>query len=217
MKKLLQYKVVIKIKRVEINNCIFYIDEKFNIYNKNKKLLKQKEHPRTHYIFVSSRDSESKLHNVLVHRLIAKAFIDENLDNTKEVHHKDRNRGNNSIDNLEVIIPREHRIEHQQIYPMYKSCVVCGKIFEPKSTKRKRAKTCSKECANILIQKGIDSVKRKINQFDKNTNELLKIWESARDIQNTLGFAESNINKCCNYKIKSAYGYIWRYACNEYN
>lgn len=48
------------------------------------------------------------------------------------------------------------------------------------------------------------------------TNEMIKTYiqtfDSARDIQNELGFFESNINKACKGKIHTAYGYIWRYA-----
>lgn len=40
----------------------------------------------------------------------------------------------------------------------------------------------------------------------------IKTWDSARDIQNSTGYFESNINKCCNGKIRSYKGYKWKYA-----
>ena len=49
-----------------------------------------------------------------VHRLVAKAFID-NPDNKPIVHHKDRNRQNNVADNLVFVNSEEHRIEHKEL------------------------------------------------------------------------------------------------------
>ena len=42
-----------------------------------------------------------------VHRLVAQAFI-PNPHNYSQVHHKDGNKSNNSIDNLEWVSPKEH-------------------------------------------------------------------------------------------------------------
>ena len=68
----------------------------------------------------------------------------------------------------------------------------------------------------VFVQKKAGHVKRieekrKIKQFSKN-NEFIKEWDSARDIQTSLNIAESNINKCCNGHIKTAYGYVWKYS-----
>lgn len=50
-----------------------------------------------------------------------------------------------------------------------------------------------------------------IKQYSKN-GDFIKTWKSARACQNETGYFESNINKCCNGKIKSYKGYIWKYA-----
>lgn len=52
---------------------------------------------------------------------------------------------------------------------------------------------------------------RNIKQYDMNRN-YLKTWRSLSEITNKYGYASSNIAKCCNGKISSAYGYIWEYA-----
>ena len=88
-------------------------------------------------------------------------------------------------------------------------CLVCGKEFTPKPTKRKRNQTCSWECSRILAQKNMP--RKKINQYTPN-GELIKTWPSARDAQNELGIFESNINKCCNGHIKTYKGFVWRYC-----
>lgn len=40
---------------------------------------------------------------------------------------------------------------------------------------------------------------------------FVKEWDSAKSIQITLGFYNSNISKCCNKKRKSAYNFIWKF------
>lgn len=42
--------------------------------------------------------------------------------------------------------------------------------------------------------------------------ETGKIYPSTREVQKQLGFAHSNISKCCNGKLKQAYGYTWCYV-----
>lgn len=53
---------------------------------------------------------------------------------------------------------------------------------------------------------------KKVAQYDKQTNELIKIWDSIADIERELGINHSNISKCCKGKQKSAGGYVWRYV-----
>lgn len=46
-----------------------------------------------------------------IHRLVAIAFLD-NPNNFKYVHHKDENKHNNRVDNLEWLSGREHALRH---------------------------------------------------------------------------------------------------------
>jgi hypothetical protein len=52
-----------------------------------------------------------------------------------------------------VLPAAEHERLHADerlVHPREKVCEVCGAVFTPRRTKRKRAKTCSKPCANTL-------------------------------------------------------------------
>lgn len=49
---------------------------------------------------------------VLEHRLVMEQYIGRYLRETEDVHHKDHNRSNNSIENLEIIDHREHGRMH---------------------------------------------------------------------------------------------------------
>ena len=53
---------------------------------------------------------------------------------------------------------------------------------------------------------------KRVAQYDKQTLELIKIWDSMIDVQRELGIANSYISKCCKGKQKSAGGYIWKYV-----
>ncbi len=55
----------------------------------------------------------------------------------------------------------------------------------------------------------------KINQLDKNTKTIIKVWNELKDIQTETGFLKTNIIKCCRKKQLTAYGYIWEYADNR--
>lgn len=115
-----------------------------------------------------------------VHVLVANAFI-PNPSNLPEVNHKDGNKTNNNISNLEWVTPRENSLH----------AVNTGLRTVPKGKEHYKSK--------------------RINQFDKLGN-FIKVWESMSEISRVLGYSTSNIFKCCNSRIKSAYGYIWRYA-----
>ena len=53
---------------------------------------------------------------------------------------------------------------------------------------------------------------KKVAQYDKQTLELIKIWDSMMDVERELGINQSNISQCCKGKRKSTGGYVWRYV-----
>lgn len=148
------------------------------------------------------------------HRLIIEKHLGRKLNKDEHVHHINENKKDNRLENLVVMSAQAHMYIHKHKHKYYKKCCVCHKTYKPTPTKRKRSKTCSFSCKRKLDTLNASKRKRKIKQFSKN-NEFIKEWGSARDIQNELNVAESNINKCCNGHIKSAYGYIWKYSNYE--
>ena len=66
-----------------------------------------------------------------------------------------------------------------------------------------------------------EETKRKISkanslpilQIDKNTNEIIREWSSARKVEQELGYKHINISSCCNNKPhhNTAYGYKWQF------
>ena len=52
---------------------------------------------------------------------------------------------------------------------------------------------------------------KKILQFTK-SGEFIKEWPSLNEAERELGIAHSSISGCCNGKLKTAGGYVWKYA-----
>lgn len=102
---------------------------------------------------------------ILMHRLIADA------KDGVEVHHVNGNKLDNRRANLQIIEPKEHRMEHvgpliksskeRQLYPDQKQCANCGKSFGVNPRKRKRNKCCSPECAQTMrVRAALDARRR---------------------------------------------------------
>ena len=51
---------------------------------------------------------------------------------------------------------------------------------------------------------------RKVAQYDKNNN-LIKVWDYARQASEVLGIQNTNISACCRGRLKTAGGFMWKY------
>ena len=90
------------------------------------------------YALVPNHPNATKNGYVLLHRITMENHLNRLLNKNEVVHHKDHNKKNNSIDNLEVLDSREHnklhRLEHGSKVVKLK-CPWCHKEF----TKRRGA------------------------------------------------------------------------------
>jgi len=76
------------------------------------------------------------------------------LTSNDVVHHKDGNRHNNDIENLELTNQSDHAKEHMD-KNMFVVCACCGKSFhiKPSMLNKKRGKYCSRECSDVSGRK----------------------------------------------------------------
>lgn len=132
-----------------------------------------------------------------VHRLVAKSFI-KNGYGKEYINHKDGNKKNNSVNNLEWVTPSENNIHAYKIGLSKPTRPMLGRKKEKHPTYGLRGKLNHKS--------------KKVLQYDKNNN-FIKEWECLADIERKLKIKESLISLCCRgiKYHKTAGGYIWKY------
>lgn len=101
--------------------------------------------------------------------------------NKPQVNHKDRNKENNTVD-----------IDNPQ-----------GNTTNLEWT------TCSENVVHCF-DTGRSIYKKEVKQYTTDL-KYIKCWKSIREASRELGISENNISSCCNGKLKTAGGYIWRF------
>lgn len=153
----------------------------YNNYVEKERLLKPCVNSAGYYIVVLYKDKHKKTFSL--HRLIAQAFI-PNPNNYPQINHIDGNKKNFNINNLEWCT---------QSYNM---------IHAFKNGLEKPSKP-------MLNKKGeLNPLSKKVLQYDKNKT-FIKEYESY-----TKALLETKINHisdCCNGKLKTAGGFIWKW------
>lgn len=147
---------------------------------KRQKIIKPYKQKNGYMYVCLSKDGKKTLKRI--HRLIAETFLIEKLD----VNHKDGNKANNNVENLELCTRKEN------IKEAFKLKLSTSNLYNWRKNKYRTAE---------------------IEQYDLNGNFIRK-WESISKINKELGFQYSGISKCCKGKYKKAYGYIWKYSKN---
>ena len=122
-----------------------------------------------------------KKKTVLVHRLVASAFI-PNPNGFQEVNHKDENPSNNHVDNLEWC-DRSYNINYGN---RNKKCILTSNSNGSK-------------CAEVPVLQ---------YTFD---GEFVKRYSSLHEIERTIGKNYISVCYCCSGKYHYSYGYIWIY------
>lgn len=133
-------------------------------------------------IHICYANGKKKQKAIKPHIAVASTFID-NPEEKRTVNHIDGNKQNNCVDNLEWATQYE-QAQHASNTLGYRQ------VYS--DTMRK-------------------TFSKKIAQYNQN-NELVKIWNSTREVEYTLGFRHENIASCARGKRKTAYGYSWKYV-----
>lgn len=140
-----------------------------------------------------------KMKRYYVHRLVAEAFI-PNPNNYPQVNHKDENKQNNCVWNLEFC-----NCSYNMNYGTARERTV------EKCKGKKRSEETRKKLSESHKGKYNTKCSKPVLQINKNTNEIIKEFPSIKEVQRQLGYSQGNISECCNGKRKTHKGFTWRY------
>ena len=149
---------------------------------KTNKILKLNR-TRTGYFLIRLYKNK-KQKAFLIHRIVAQAFI-PNPANKSQVNHKDGNKANNCINNLEWCTISEN--QKHKIHSSFVKTPIIGKFGKD------------------------NPLSKKIIQINKNNFKKIKIFNGLKEAQRLTGIFEASISRVCNGKQKTAGGYIWRF------
>ena len=161
----------------------------------NKKIFLKGCKVKNGYLSVYLRCKDGKSKSFLFHRVIWFYFKGE-IPKNLEINHKDENKANNSLDNLELLSRAEN--------------INYGTRNERVASKNKisqKGKTLSEShIKNLSI-----SHSKPILQYNIETNEPIKEWSSIMNAAKSLGYSNSTIGKVCSGMYTQAYGFGWKY------
>jgi len=89
----------------------------------------------------------------------------------------------------------------------------CNRLDNNKPHTKDNVEPCCLDCNNKL---GQEAKKKRVDQIDSLTGEVLKQWESATEAASELGINRSFLCECCLGIKKSAYGYVWKYVLDKF-
>ena len=118
-----------------------------------------------------------------IHRLVAETFLRKD-DERNVVNHKDGNKHNNTVGNLEWVTYSENS----------KHAARTGLLnMEP------------------FVVAGSTARKKKIAQIDA-SGKTIKVFDSAAEAARQLGLSKGNISSCANGARKTSGGYRWQFV-----
>lgn len=157
---------------------------------KTNKLLKLQEYPNKYSYYVFKINGIQ--HSRSLHRLLAIAFI-PNPENKPTVNHKNHNRTDNRLENLEWAT-----------YPEQ-----CDEIWTDKNSKAHRTeKSVNSSINNFRI--ATEKNKKTTYQYTLE-GELVGVYQSVKDAAENNNCCPQNISACCNGKKKQIKGYKWSF------
>ena len=127
----------------------------------------------------------TKTKTIAIHRLVAGAFI-ENPHSLPQVNHKDENKQNNNVDNLEWCT-NDYNVHYGTVIRRRGES-----IKNSEAHKRYSERRC-----------------KKVAQLD-DKNNILKVWKSVVSAEDD-GFYSDGVIACCKGRKQTYKGYKWQY------
>lgn len=165
---------------------------RFQMINKPEKILKPRKNSKGYISYILYKNGVGKSYRA--HRLTLTTFV-KNVQNKPMVNHKDGQKDNNHLSNLEYNTNSEniiHALEHG--------------LYKDRKRRYKFNKQDPKKCLDkyreIALKKARDINSKVVYQYDMSGN-LIKEWENTRE-------AERFYGKRIHIERGKALGYIWK-------
>lgn len=157
------------------------------------------------YISFRASDKNGIITTIRVHQAVLKAFVGECPDGY-EIHHKDGNKQNNRLDNLEYITPKEHGKHTREQNPhMLDGMIAYNKARYTGKYPRRHLPINKKFPKGNILQLSLDGI-------------LICEYPNAKEAERKTGVCSRNILQVANkeeYKPgktrKQAGGYAWKF------
>lgn len=174
-------------KKVPINEFSFYEISNFGDIRNGDKILKPSIHKGYQVVVLCNKGFRRTIN---VHRLVALAFID-NPNNLPCVNHKDGNKQNNCVFNLEWCTHGQNE----------KHAWKLGLITFTDNMRKAVTKTVLKE---------VEKQKKPVKCFQN--GKLIKVYESASEAARSIHGDQAHISECCNGRRLTHKGFSWAWT-----
>ena len=193
-----RYIIFDEIPEIEVSNM-------GNIRDTKTKKLIQTYKDKNGYIRIKNINILNS--NSLLHRVVAKVWC-KNPYNYKEVNHEDGNKENNKANNL-VWCTRQYNIQEAFRLGLNNNSDLCKEKARQKMIEHNK----NRNTYNYYYEH-INESKHKafppVYQFTLD-RQFINKFRTTGDAGRKLNLNSSAISKCCNHKLKTSQGYIWRY------
>lgn len=221
---------------LDYDNYVVYPDGQIYSFRTHKFL---KSHESGGYIKVSlQKDGISK--KFRIHRLVATVYL-PNPKGLTDVNHKDRNKANNNVGNLEWISRRDNNLHAVKtgkkntgvdVYQFTKKGELVGK-YKSTSEASRLTRISKSGILGVLNGKRIfckgfywskipkydprdhKGYGKHVEQICTDTGQIINTFKSILEAQRVTGIHNSTISGVCLGNRKSAGGYSWRYIVKE--
>lgn len=131
--------------------------------------------------------------SVRINRLVWQTFVGE-IPEGLQVNHIDEDKENNRVENLNLMTSKENN--NWATANARRAAALRGKKQSPEA-----------------VTKRVAALSKAVEAIDKVTGKIIFTFPSINEAQRQ-GFNQSAVSQCCNGKVKSYKGFIWKYREN---